>query len=131
MTGAAVRLRQSGRSTAEDRLYAAETARPGSVVDLVLAPGEALAVHAPGPARASRRQAVHVAEDELAVACVPPRGHWLRVLLREPGQGALWPLDLALPLDVALALIKPDAGRLSLQRTPKLDLIITRGTDNE
>ena len=131
MTGAAPRLRPCRVSTAEARLYAAEVARPGSVVDLMLAPGETLAVHAPGLHRASHRRAVHVAEDELAVACVPPRGQWLRVVLREPGQGALWPLDLVLPPDVAVALIKPDAGQLSLRRTPQLDLIISRGTEHE
>ncbi|MBA3909457.1 MAG: hypothetical protein C0524_06105 [Rhodobacter sp.] len=121
----------AARLSVEELLYRAETARPGSVVDLMLAPGEALSLHAPGAARASKRGAVHVAEDEMAIACVPPVGRGLRVLLREPGHGALWPLDLALPRDVAVALTKPDTGRLSLRRTPNLELVITRGSDDE
>jgi hypothetical protein len=105
--------------SAEEALYAAETARPGSVLDLVLAPGQVLWVEVPPiPGNHSRRkprQIVQLVEDEEALCLVPPAGWPLRATLADPSPAPMADLVVTLPRDVALAVLHPARGVLSLR----------------
>jgi hypothetical protein len=87
---------------AETALYAAEHARPGAVVELALAAGEGLAL--------SAFRELYLNDDGEAVSVAPPPNGCLHAGLRQLAFGAeVAPLQLKLPPDVALIVLRPDA----------------------
>ncbi|MCA3636086.1 MAG: hypothetical protein IOC63_09610 [Methylobacterium sp.] len=93
----------TGLTPAEAALYRCEQARPGTTIELTLSPGEALAL--------SSRHALHLNDDEEAVSIAPARGGFLIAHLRETEHGAaMAPLNIKLPPDVALIVLRPANG---------------------
>jgi hypothetical protein len=87
---------------AETALYAAEHARPGAAVELALAAGEGLAL--------SAFRELYLNDDGEAVSVAPPPDGCLHAKLRQLAFGAeIAPLQLKLPPDVALIVLRPDA----------------------
>ncbi|MCA3641222.1 MAG: hypothetical protein IOC63_05090 [Methylobacterium sp.] len=96
-----------GLTPAEAALYRCEEARPGATMELTLSPGEALAL--------SSHRALHLNDDEEAVTIAPARGGFLIAHLRETEHGAaMAPLNIKLPPDVALIVLRPAAGEPAL-----------------
>jgi len=92
-----------GLTPAEAALYRCEEARPGATIELTLSPGEALAL--------SSHRALHLNDDEEAVTIAPARGGSLVARLRETKHGAdTAPLQVKLPPDVALIILRPAAN---------------------
>ncbi len=86
---------------AEAALYAAEHARPGAAFELALAAGEALALSGHGH--------LHLNDDEEAVSVAPAPEGRLYANLRQIKHGAdMAPLQVKLPPDVALIVLRPD-----------------------
>lgn len=109
-----------GYSAAEAALYhAADHARPGSAIEVVLSPGERLTARMIAPA--DRRTERHFrdasmfvnADDDGSLSVSPARDCHLKVGLRRTAFGAseLAPLSLHLPTEAALLIVAPD-GRL-------------------
>lgn len=86
---------------AEAALYAAEHARPGAAVEIALTTGEGLAL--------SAFRELHVNDDGEAVSIAPSPDGCLHAKLRQLAFGAeVAPLQLKLPPDVALIVLRPD-----------------------
>jgi hypothetical protein len=93
-----------GLTPAEAALYRCEEARSGATVELTLSPGEALAL--------SSHRALHLNDDEEAVTIAPARGGCILARLRETKHGAdTAPLQVKLPPDVALIVLRPAVGK--------------------
>jgi hypothetical protein len=92
-----------GLTPAEAALYRCEEARPGATIELTLSPGEALAL--------SSHRALHLNDDEEAVTIAPAPGGCILARLRETKRGAdTAPLQVKLPPDVALIILRPAAN---------------------